>query len=60
MGSLGVRIGGTLGYIDPLNRINSWLPEPGPYQGPIFREPEVGLRRVPCKGSRLQGSTRRI
>ena len=47
MGSLGVRIGGTLGYIDPLNRINSWLPEPGPYQGPIFQRARSRVKKGP-------------
>ena len=36
---LGGRIRGTLGDLDPLNKV------------PFLREPEVGLRRVPFKGS---------
>ena len=37
-GSLGVRLRGTLGDIDPLKK------------GPLLREPYVGLGRVPFKG----------
>ena len=36
---VGVGIWGTLGDKDPLNK------------GPLLREPELGLRRVPFKGS---------
>ena len=38
---MGVRIRGTLGDIDPLNK------------APPLREPQVGFRRVPFKGSPL-------
>ena len=36
---MGVRIRGTLGGIDPLNKV------------PFLRELEVGLRKVPFEGS---------